>query len=393
MLKKHPNYDKDVQQYIQKDPHKALRSILILKISSQKTGLTLIMDHTLGGGANIYTNALIEKYKQEEKNILLVKYDFENFLFTCIHTYKKYTFRFYISSFEKLQILFSQLHVKELFLNNLVSFKESHLLLEYLSIYVKENSIALTIPIHDFYAICPSYTLLNDKEKYCNIPDLDSCNTCMLNNNLEWKNLYSDNIDIAKWRELWFLLLNQSTSILCFSNSSKNILLKAYPNLNKNKIQVTPHSVPMLPSITMEKNIHTKIKTIGVLGAINHAKGSKIIKDIIQIIEDNNLNINIVLIGEISEPIKSKHFKTTGKYQRNELPQLIKQHHIDMFLIPSIWPETFSYTTQEIIMMDMPLMVFDIGAPAERIKNYDKGYIINQINAQSVLNIINKNAS
>jgi len=70
------------------------------------------------------------------------------------------------------------------------------------------------------------------------------------------------------------------------------------------------------------------------------------------------------------------------------LPELVEDHKIDMFLIPSICPETFSYTTQEIIMMEMPLMVFNIGAPAERVKDYKNGYILNEISAKSILNTV-----
>jgi len=36
-------------------------------------------------------------------------------------------------------------------------------------------------------------------------------------------------------------------------------------------------------------------------------------------------------------------------------------------------------------MMELPLMVFDLGAPAERVKKYDKGYIIDEISAKAVL--------
>ena len=44
------------------------------------------------------------------------------------------------------------------------------------------------------------------------------------------------------------------------------------------------------------------------------------------------------------------------------------EEDIDLFFIPSIWPETFSYTTSEIMSMHMPVAVFPIGAPVERVK-------------------------
>jgi len=36
-------------------------------------------------------------------------------------------------------------------------------------------------------------------------------------------------------------------------------------------------------------------------------------------------------------------------------------------------------------MMKLPLMSFNIGAPAERIRNYEQGYIIKDVTATSIL--------
>jgi len=75
---------------------------------------------------------------------------------------------------------------------------------------------------------------------------------------------------------------------------------------------------------------------------------------------------------------------------RENLPAIIQEQQVDIFLIPSIWPETFSYTTQEIMMMELPLMVFNHGAPAERVKKYEKGYIVEEISAEAVLKTVAK---
>ena len=119
-----------------------------------------------------------------------------------------------------------------------------------------------------------------------------------------------------------------------------------------------------------------KIKIIGILGNINLAKGSLVLKELVEYIDKNKLEIKIVLIGNIDNEIKSDNFIKTGGYKKEEVPELIQKYEIDEFLIPSIWPETFSYTTDEIMQLGYPLTVFDLGAPAERVKNYAKGKVI-----------------
>ncbi len=387
LLKKHPDYDRDVQEYIKKDPHKALRELLVLVASSEKVALHLIFDHSIGGGANVYAKELIEKYKKEKKNVLYIRFDFYAGRYILSHSFQSYRFNFALNTFEDLKSLLDQLNLQEIFLNNLVSYQDIFSLLDYINALVtKDSNIKLIVPIHDFYCICPSYTLLNNENNYCNVPSIETCQKCMQTNNSEWKSFYSDKIDMEKWRKNWLVLLENSFSILCFSNSSKNILLKAYPSLDESLIQVIPHTVVPLPPVEKEhKKNDGKEITIGVLGAINYSKGSHFIKEFVKQIENEHFDINIVLIGETSDQINSNHLHITGRYKREDLPEIVVKHKIDIFFIPSIWPETFSYTTQEIMMMHMPLMVFDLGAPAERVKNYEKGFIIKDISVEDVI--------
>ncbi|HHH20598.1 MAG TPA: glycosyltransferase, partial [Nitratifractor sp.] len=112
--------------------------------------------------------------------------------------------------------------------------------------------------------------------------------------------------------------------------------------------------------------------------------------ELVGLIERQNLNMKVVVIGEITEQIRGKHFQVTGRYKKSKLPALIRQYKVDAFVIPSIWPETFSYTSEEVMQMDLPLVVFDIGAPAERVKGYEKGYIVKGVNAQALLETIER---
>ena len=387
LLKRHPNYSKDVHKYLTQDPHKILRHLLVFKASNSTHPIHIIFDHALGGGANLYTKERIDTYIAEEKNILLIQYDFYSHCYILTHRYKTYNFSFKIITLENLQKFINNLKITEIFLNNFVSYKTPQKIVMYINSLIEKTKAKLIIPIHDFYTLCPSYNLLNQEGKYCQVPNLQICKTCMQHNMQEWRNFYSEEVDIVQWRDLWKSLFDQSDTILVFSNSSKEIILKAYPTI-EDKIVITPHTVKDLSPITIQKKVNQTTTTIGILGAINYVKGAEIIKQMVQIIERDHLDINIIVIGEITEPIQSKHFHVTGRYERDSLPQLIREHQIDTFLIPSICPETFSYTTQEIIMMDLPLMVFNLGAPAERVASYTKGTILQKIDAQSILNSI-----
>jgi GT2 family glycosyltransferase len=385
LLHRHPDYDKQIQAYIQKDPHKLLRQLLVITASSTQKPLWIMFDHDLGGGANHYANSLREEKHRSGENTLTIRYDYYTDAYKLYYAYKSYTYQFALPTLDAVDKLLERIKISEIFLNSVVSFKHPYNVLEYLEKLVTTQDIILTVPIHDYFPICPSYTLLNHKGQYCHVPDIHTCIHCMKENHLEWKTFFSDHIDMPSWREEWHALLQKSQTILCFSQTSKDILLKAYPDLSQTQIDVMPHTVDDISPLLLPQKTEEHILTIGILGAINEAKGAKIIKDLVASIEDDALPIKVVVIGEITEPIHSECFSVTGAYDRNHLGNLIIQHQIDIFLIPSIWPETFSYTTEEIMKMELPLMVFDLGAPAERVKQYTKGVIIPEISAKAVI--------
>ena len=391
LLHKHPHYDKDVANYVAKDPHQILRNILVIVASSHnEQGLHLIIDQALGGGANHYSRDLIERYKRENKKILYLVYDYYANSYNIHFDYKEYHFSYRFGSLNKLQAFISHLRIEEIFLNNLVSFQENDALLSWIEILAKGDS-RLVIPIHDYYPICPNYTLLDPEGNFCEIPNsLHTCQTCLKSNKLEWKTFVQDDIDIRSWRASWGRLLKHSDEIICFSNSSKDLLLRVYRDIEHSKIEIIPHQVVALPPIERVAKTDKAYTTIGILGAINQAKGANIIEELLKRIDEKSLSIKVVLIGEISKNISSTNFKMTGRYQREELPELVVEHEIDIFLLPSVCPETFSYTTQEIIMMDMPLMVFDIGAPAERVAHYDKGVVLTKEYVTNILKYISR---
>ncbi|MEA1983723.1 MAG: glycosyltransferase, partial [Campylobacterota bacterium] len=360
---KHPTYDTQVQKTIQENQLEALREQMYFSIVSHDAYSVLYIDHNLGGGAVDYRKMEIEKRVEKNELIILLTYVFHktnSYIVECIHGDKH--FKYSCQNLEDLFALLSSYSFNEIFLNSLVSYPNLESIIAQVRTLHNEKHTKLIVPIHDFFPLCPSYTLLNDKREFCNIPsDKQKCYEC-LNSNLsaEYKQ-FSTQTDINSWRIMWSRVLEISDEILCFSNSSKDIFSKAYP-LYTEKVIVTPHDISGRYDKIYEPFESDK-KRVGILGGINIAKGAYIIKDLVEHIERNNLNAEVILIGEIEIEISSPVFHKTGRYKRDELPSLVKDLKITEFLIPSIWPETFSYTTDEIMQLGYPLTVFDIGAP------------------------------
>jgi GT2 family glycosyltransferase len=373
---KHINYDNKIQEIILENELENLRTLMQIRIKNETLYTTLIIDHGLGGGANEYINETIEKKTKSSEMVILIRYDFNVLnVYNIQFIIDNVNFKYYSTELSNIFELLTKFKINEIFVNSLVSYPNVK---EVINQIIKLKGITLSkivLPIHDFFIVCPSYTLLNEKMNYCGVPsDYNICMNCLNNNKNEFK-IFEKETNINNWRQSWNKIIEASDEILCFSNSSKEIFLKAYPN-NIQKINLSPHDISGRYPKIYDSSKKSNKTIIGILGGINESKGANIIKDLVEHIEKNRINTKIVLIGQISIPINSNSFEVTGKYDKKDLPAIVKKYNITKFLLPSICPETFSYTTDEIMQLGYPLIVFDLGAPAERVKDYKLGKII-----------------
>ena len=391
LLLKHPEYNDLIKLFVDKDPYKYIRDFMVFLISANtsKTKLNLIIDHDIGGGANHYRNEILENYQSKEDKILLLIYDHINCFYKITYFYKHYRVNINFVNFRTVKKLMEFAVFDNVIINDLVSYPKPLDIVETITNLKPIHKFRLELCIHDYYAICPGYLLLNHKNELCSLTDDINCGLCLKNRKLPLPPSYEINFnDINSWRSCWGALISNCDKIQCFSKSSVNFLKKVYLFTNDTKFNVSYHKVDYL--LPMKKLSFTDYSlNIGVLGAINFPKGSGIIKEVSKILQEKNIrHVNIKIIGTSDIKFTSQNVRLTGAYFKTNLPDIIRKEEIDMFFMPSICPETFSYTCEEIMKMGFPIAVFDIGAPPERVKNYEKGIIIDKIDAEYALEYI-----
>jgi len=375
---RYPSYELNIQSTIDENRLGLIRKIVALKILSESRISYLVFDHSLGGGANHYADEKISDHLILGDIVCIVKFDFNKTKQYFIEfKYDEISVSFKTNDIGDLYEFLSEFKFKNIFINSLVSFEEVGKHLNEITSLKKrsDKNTKLTVPMHDFFPVCLNYTLVDETATYCGVPKkLEKCTSCLKKNNGEFKK-FEKTTDIQGWRAGWNTLLNASDEILCFSNSSKDIFLKAYPS-QKEKVNTVPHEISgRHPQIYVPRTDQNELR-VGVLGGINEAKGANVVRQLVEHIDTHNIKAKVILIGEISVSFASPSFEKTGRYDKNNLEQIVLEKEIDIFLIPSVWPETYSYTTDEIMQMGYPLIVFNHGAPAERVRMYELGQVI-----------------
>jgi glycosyltransferase involved in cell wall biosynthesis len=351
--------------------------------------VSVFFDHGMGGGSNQYRKREIAARQARGEAVVLCTYNLPTLGYQLEWLPPKGEARTYrISSFLALDALVEEPAVRELFVNSPVSFDEPLVLAEWLAgTKARLPRLRLTVTTHDFFAVCPSFVLLDDQGRYCGIPEIARCVECLPKHHAPWVAL-SPPSDIGAWRALWGRCLRAADEVRCFSGSSRDLLLRAYPALDASRITVVPHRIDFVPKRRPRVNARAPL-AIGIVGEISEQKGAYIVRDLVQLAE-RSVDARVVVIGTVNVPIHSERLTVTGAYERADLPDLIERHGINVCFFPSIWPETFSYVVAELEALALPIVAFDLGAPAERLRGYDKGRLCGEITAPAAWAALNE---
>ena len=383
LSQKHPSYNWIVASYYKNNPSKHIRNFVAMYLLNKYKAVKqlLIFDHNMGGGASDYLEKkLIPQELNDGNAVILIRYDKKMKIFIFEYRHNNNVFIYKFEKIEELRYILKYISCQRLYINELITYPDLYLILDFILKIKEEYNYKMIAFMHDYYYLCPTYTLLNERQNYCDLPEIALCQKCF-RRKLRLENYES----IQTWRKHWGYFLKACDEIIAFSDSSRKIFERIYGT--SYNLFVTPHCVNYIVKPNKSYKTTNTIN-IGLIGTLCRQKGLKIIEEMLALIKHDNINSKIILIGYSENHLQHPCFFETGKYLQETLPLLVLQNDIDVFFIASIWPETFSFTTEEIIKMDMPVAVFNIGAPAERVSVYDKGLVINKMEAETALHQI-----
>jgi GT2 family glycosyltransferase/glycosyltransferase involved in cell wall biosynthesis len=257
---------------------------------------------------------------------------------------------------------------------------------------LKQLRIPYLVSLHDYYLICPSYNLIDYKEKFCvEHKSIDYCQTCI-------RVLFDQGEELKKqWSNICQELLQGSEAIIAPSQTALSYFEKEYPQLHLHKkSQVIQHGIfcqsdlrEKIQNLKNQSNNHFSLPLkVALVGSINTAKGAKVFISLLeQIWSDRDLSkaFSFEIIGRFNLvlPTHIQNIKFGSEYCQKDLGKLLE--NVDIVIFPNIWAETYCLTVDEVLAHGIPVILTPLNAASNRVRDYKVGWVTHSVSATDLL--------
>jgi glycosyltransferase involved in cell wall biosynthesis len=260
---------------------------------------------------------------------------------------------------------------------------------------MKRRRVPYLATLHDFYAVCPSANLLDQStlKPCCPERSKDPAQAAVCLRALYREIALDPPADppafLAEHRKLFGAVLSGAERVL-FPSPSAEATVRSVHADRRGRHSVVPHGYDPPPLIGSELSRETAAGPLRValVGEIAYAaKGAAEYLRAVRACASADIEWHVFgnterfgfdrSLGEAGGGRVVRH----GPYRRAELGQLLVQARIDVGLLLSICPETFSLTLSELLCAGVPVVAARQGALADRLSGKPYGVLVNDATA------------
>ena len=377
--KRYPDYERDVHTYIKRDPlrlHRARIDAERLKRLKRDRNI-LIVSHARGGGTEQHIQERTQRLEAEGWSVFRMEAALNSRRHARLFHGRAHSVpnldTYFLGSVDGRRDLIDMLRrlgIGEIEIHHLVDFWVGAP--EAFSALAAEMSVPLRFTVHDYTAICPRVNLVDLGGMYCGEPPPQGCRACLRERGSDF-----GAPDIDAWRAEYANLLASAENVTVPDADVRDRLRRHFPDLAYN---IAPHEPPIekVSRRLARQPGNDRTLRVGTIGAISPIKGLNILRDCARHAKRKRLPLQFVVVGYTSDDVESAKagLEITGAYHNARVLEAIENARLDAILLPSLWPETYSYTLSAALRSGIPIIAFDIGAIARRLRERDEGTLL-----------------
>lgn len=385
VLKKvHPNYLPSVREFIAMNPMKPFLNRIDCERLNQyihNKKVILYITHDLGGGTEKHHLEMVDRLVREGYAVLSLKpHDKYGAILYLEGIYPVPNIKIPTNTIELMNCIKNIWSVSVVHIHHLKGFGQE--LVDSLINVLIEYHIPYYFTVHDYYSICPRINLIGVDNVFCGEPIENFCNQCIKG----MKEAEHVGCNISKWRQRYQIIMENAQKVFVPDADVQWRLQRYFAHLD---FIVRPHFdiweiLPEMTNISKNHPLPLEEKElsstrIGIIGAIGHHKGYYQVLEVAELCQKLSLNIQFVIIGYTQDDVRLStlnNVEILGKYEDKELIGKILSAQVNAIWFPAIWPETYSYTLSAALLVGLPIIAFDFGAIARRVRETHQNSIL-----------------
>lgn len=359
--RRYPQYDAQVQGFIGHDPLATPRLALALVWAGAHTDgqVPVYLAHAMGGGAEMYLQRRIADDIAAGGCAVVLRVGHVHRWQIEAHTPLGVTHGT-LDDTEAMSRLIALLPARRIVYSCGVGDRDAVTLPDTLLQLAQGGAHPVEMLVHDYFPISPSYTLLGSDGRFHGVPVAGGA-LAMDAAHHGARPHGTAPATLAQWQAAWGRLVEACTQITVFCETGRDLMAQAYPQA-RDLCKVVPHALLQVPPHIAQPAVGDDGPVIGVLGNIGVQKGAGVVQQLSADLARAKAG-RVVVVGYMDPDFAlTAPSKVHGAYALDDLPGLVARYGITCWLIPSIWPETFSFTTHEALATGLPVFAFDLGA-------------------------------
>jgi GT2 family glycosyltransferase/glycosyltransferase involved in cell wall biosynthesis len=238
---------------------------------------------------------------------------------------------------------------------------------------IVDLQVPFHVVVHDYSWFCPRVSLMGGNDRYCGEPSIATCRDCIADHGADPDVTLSPDALVDRSQHL----IGAARSVIAPSRDTAARIERHF-----GREVVCAHweqAHPLVLRNVSRQAGNVRPVRVCVVGAIGYEKGYSNLLRCARIVAAKKLPIEFVVVGYSCDDrrlLDTGVVRITGKYLREESTELIKAQAADIAWLPALCPETWCYVLTEIWQAGLYVVVHDIGAQAERVRDTDGGLVV-----------------
>lgn len=366
LKERHPHYFTLVGDFCAKDPVRILRRrVDTARLMRSARKRLLFITHEMGGGTEKLVQEMAKLLEPDFEVLILRPAGPKGVSIEWARSGEEFRVYFLLPyAYSELLSFIKTLEIFYIHFHHIIGLNQQVLQL------LQDLDLPYDFTLHDYYPICPQYTLTLKDGDYCGEPDIAGCTACLAERPALW------GMDILSWRTLFRNILTNANRVIVPSQDMLERMQAYVPDAH---YMYLSHPEPSILSLPVTASFTKSELKILVLGKLSLAKGLRLLETCAMDAKARQLPLYFRVIGTADEEVKNEPeipLSFSGSYSDEQLSSLISHERADLIFFPALWPETYSYTLSYAIRSGLPIAAPRLGAFPERLAEYPLAWLM-----------------